>query len=55
VVQKHPKLGLVAGVCSYIPAFFPIWGNGNTFSWEPYLERGVGVNQALTWWIDYEF
>ena len=55
VVQKHPKLGLVAAACSYAPAFFPIWGNANTFSWEPYLERGVGVNQALTWWIDYEF
>ena len=54
-LQKHPKLGLVAGSCSYIPAFFPIWGNPNTFSWEPYLERGVGVNQELTWWIDYEF
>lgn len=55
VVQKHPQLGLVAGVCSYAPAFFPIWGNANTFSWEPYLERGVGMNRELTWWIDYEF
>lgn len=54
-LQKHPKLGLVAGACSYIPGFFPIWGNPNTFSWEPYLERGVGNNQELTWWIDYEF
>lgn len=55
VLQKHPKLGLVAGTCSYVPAFFPIWGNPNTFSWEPYLEHGVGNNQTLTWWIDYEF
>ncbi len=55
VLQKHPKLGLVAGTCSYVPAFFPIWGNPNTFSWEPYLERGVGKDQTLTWWIDYEF
>jgi hypothetical protein len=55
VVQKHPLLGLVAGLCSYAPAFFPIWGNANTFSWEPYLERGIGGNQELTWWIDYEF
>ena len=23
VVQKHPKLGLVAAACSYAPAFFP--------------------------------
>ncbi len=55
VLQKHPKLGLVGGVCSYAPAFFPIWGNARTFSWEPYLERAVGVGQTLDWWIDYEF
>lgn len=55
VLQKHPKLGLVAGSCSYIPNFFPIWGNPRTFSWEPYLERGIGSGQALSWWIDYDF
>ncbi len=55
VLQKHPSLGLVAATCSYIPGFLPIWGNPHTFSWEPFLERTIGVGQETTWWIDYEF
>jgi len=55
VLQKHPSLGLVAATCSYIPSFFPIWGNRQTFSWEPYLERTIGAGQETTWWIDYDF
>lgn len=53
--QKHPKLGLVGATCSYVPQYFPIWGNPNTFSWEPFLERSVGAGKSYTWWIDYEF
>jgi hypothetical protein len=55
VIQKHPKLGLVAATCSYAPDYFPIWGNPITFSWEPYLERTIGYGQDYSWWIDYEF
>ena len=55
VLQRHPLLGLAAAVCSYTPSYIPIWGNPNTFSWEPFLERTVGMGQSLTWWIDYEF
>lgn len=55
VLQKHPVLGLVAGVCSYVPTFMPIWGNSQTFSWEPYYERMVAAGQTAEWWIDYEF
>jgi len=55
VVQKHPKLGLVVATCSYVPAFFPIWGNANTFSWEPFLEITLATGQEKTWWIDYDF
>lgn len=55
VLQKHPLVGLVAASCSYIPGFFPIWGNRNTFSWEPYLERTVFKNQTLSWSISYDF
>ncbi len=55
IFQKHPKLGLVAATCSYIPTFFPIWGNANTFSWEPFLERSIAGGQELNWFIDYEF
>ena len=55
VLQRHPHLGLVAATCSYIPGYFPIWGNRQTFSWEPFLERTIGVDQELAWWIDYDF
>lgn len=55
VVQRHPLLGLVAATCSYVPAFFPIWGNPTTFSWEPYLERTLYAGQGLAWHIDYHF
>jgi hypothetical protein len=55
IVQKHPILGLMAATCSYVPSFFPIWGNGITFSWEPFLERTLAAGQELTWWIDYDF
>lgn len=55
VVQKHPALGLAAATCSYVPAFFPIWGNTRTFSWEPFFERTLAPGQGADWWIDYEF
>ena len=55
VLQRHPKLGLVAASCSYAPDFFPIWGNPQTFSWEPFLERTVAAGQTLNWYIDYHF
>jgi hypothetical protein len=55
IQQRHPILGLVAATCSYVPTFFPIWGNGKTFSWEPFFERTVAVGQEATWWIDYDF
>jgi hypothetical protein len=55
VLQKHPALGLVAGTCSYVPTFMPIWGNANTFSWEPYFERTLAMGQTAEWWIDYDF
>jgi hypothetical protein len=55
VLQKHPKVGLVAATCSYAPSFFPIWGNANTFSWEPFFERSLAPQQAVSWSIDYDF
>jgi hypothetical protein len=55
ILQKHPKLGLVSGTCSYIPTYIPIWGNPNTFSWEPFLDGWVGAGQERAWHIDYDF
>jgi hypothetical protein len=55
LLQKHPKLGLVAAMCSFAPTYFPIWGNPRTFSWEPFFERTIGMGQTVDWYIDYEF
>jgi hypothetical protein len=55
LIQRHPALGLVTATCSYVPDFFPIWGNAVTFSFEPFLERTVASGQSLDWWIDYTF
>jgi hypothetical protein len=55
IIQRHPQLGQLTATCSYAPDFFPIWGNQNTFSWEPYLERTVANGQQLSWRIDYDF
>ena len=55
VFQRHPKVGLIAATCSYVPGFFLIWGNQHTFSWEPFLERSVWSGQSYAWSIDYEF
>ncbi len=55
ISQRHPKLGLVSAHCSYVPSFFPIWGNLHTFSWEPFFERMLAPGQAVTWSIDYSF
>jgi hypothetical protein len=55
VLQRHPKLGLVGATCSYVPDFFPIWGNAITFSWEPFFERSIAPGQEVTWSIAYDF
>ena len=55
LLQRHPALGTVAASCSYAPAFFPIWGNQHTFSWEPFMERTVAPGQQHAWHIDYTF
>ena len=55
IIQRHPILGMVSATCSYIPTFFPIWGNQHTFSWEPFFERLVAPEQSVEWWIDYDF
>jgi hypothetical protein len=55
IAQRHPKLGMIQATCSYIPDFFPIWGNAHTFSWEPFLERTIAAGQTVLWSITYDF
>ncbi len=55
LIQRHPALGQITATCSYMPTFFPIWGNPHTFSWEPFLERTLAAGQQTSWTIDYDF
>lgn len=55
VLQRHDQLGLIGASCSYVPSYFPIWGNQHTFSWEPFFQNIAAPQQAVSWWIDYHF
>ena len=54
VLQKHPKLEVIAASFSYAPTYFPIWGNKNTFSFEPYLQIDVAASSELIWTVTYD-
>lgn len=55
IYQHHPVVGMVTARASYIPSFFPVWGNAHTFSWEPYYERTVQMGIDEVWSIEYHF
>lgn len=55
VLQKHPKLGLISATFDYAPAYFPIWGNKNTFSFEPYFQASVAQDSQASWSVTYDF
>ncbi len=55
VLQRHPVTGLVAARCDYAPTRLPIWGNENTFSFEPYYERMLQPKEQARWSITYDF
>lgn len=55
ILQRHDQLGLIGASCSYVPAYFPIWGNQNTFSWEPFFQTILAPEQSTSWWLDYHF
>jgi hypothetical protein len=55
IIQKHDLVGEVSAVTDYDPSFLPIWGNNNTFSFEPYLERVVSPGDSSGWEIAYTF
>jgi hypothetical protein len=54
-LQRHPKLGIVTATGSFSPSWLPIWGNKNTFSFEPYLELTVAPGGESSWSITYDF
>jgi hypothetical protein len=54
-IQKHPVTSLVTASCDYVPTRLPVWGNGFTFSFEPYHERTLYPGDAARWSITYDF
>ena len=54
VAQRHPLLGITLATCNYTPTSIPIWGNRNTFSFEPYFERTLWPAQEATWGMTYD-
>jgi hypothetical protein len=55
IFQRHPKLGLLTATCSFTPSWLPIWGNKNTFSFEPYLEQNLAPGSETSWSMAYDF
>jgi hypothetical protein len=53
--ERHPTLGMVTAAWDYPTAWMPIWGNVNTFSFEPYYETTVAGGQTARWSISYDF
>jgi hypothetical protein len=55
VVEKHDRAGEVITTTDFVPGFLPIWGNQNTFSFEPYYIRELAPREKATWTISYTF
>ena len=55
VVQYHPLTGQVQVTTDYMPSFLPIWGNANTFSFEPYHAVVLQASESAAWSIAYQF
>jgi hypothetical protein len=54
-LQKHPKLGLLVVAADYVPSKIVIFGNRNSFSFEPYFEKGLDPGLEAAWSLTYEF
>jgi len=52
---SHPKLSEIIFTADFTPDFCPVWGNGNTWSIEPYLMTELAPGATRTWQLTYEF
>ena len=52
---SHPSLAHLTFTADFTPNFCPVWGNGNTWSIEPYLQTELAPGATSTWTLRYEF
>ena len=51
----HPKVSHVDFATSFVPSEVVVWGNGNTFSIEPYLALHLAPGETRAWDLRYRF
>lgn len=52
---SHPRLTHIDFATSFVPSECVIWGNGNTFSIEPYLALHLAPGESFAWHLSYRF
>lgn len=52
---SHPRLAGIEFATSFVPTECVIWGNGNTFSIEPYLALSIEPGATENWHLTYDF
>jgi hypothetical protein len=52
---SHPNLEFVRFATDFVPDLCPVWGNGNTWSIEPYIMTTLTPGESRTWSLKYEF
>jgi hypothetical protein len=55
VEQCHPKLGALHVRCRFPLGGLALWGNLNTFSFEPFFQTLLAPGDDASWSIDYAF
>jgi hypothetical protein len=51
----HPTVGHITVTTDFVPDLCPIWGNGNTWSVEPYVMRDLAPGDTTAWELGYRF
>ncbi len=52
---SHPRLSHLEFSTSFVPSECVIWGNGNTFSIEPYQTLALAPGETAEWFLSYKF
>jgi len=54
-ILSHPKLEYVKFETDFVPDLCPVWGNGHTWSIEPFIITELAPGESREWTIRYEF